>query len=165
MNLLRLGTEVAVLVERVTGRLGWVPPLLARLTAGVVFFQSGLAKLGKLDQVTAFFASLGLPLPGLQAVIASTTELVCGGLLVLGLATRFVAVPLIIIMIVAIRTALWEQVTGLGSLVGLLEFSYIALLVGLAIFGGGAASVDRAVAALIARRETQPRLSGAIKLA
>jgi putative oxidoreductase len=56
-------------------------------------------------------------------------------------------VPLIVTMCVAIRTALWENVTGLGSLVGLLEFSYIALLIWLGTDGPGPASLD----ALIAR--------------
>ena len=67
----------------------------------------------------------------------------CGGLLLLGLATRFAALPLIITMCVAIRTAQWENVDGIGSLVGLLEFSYIALLVWLATDGAGPLSLDR----------------------
>jgi hypothetical protein len=47
---------------------------------------------------------------------------------------------------VAIRTALWENVTGPGSLVGLLEFSYIALLIWLGTDGPGPASLDALIA-------------------
>src|SRR2546426_7646468 len=49
-------------------------------------------------------------------------------------------------MCVAIRTALWEQVDGIGSLVGLTEFAYIALLVWLGTNGAGPLSLDRLVA-------------------
>lgn len=139
--------EVAAdLAERVGRALHWLSPTLARLTVGLVFFQSGWGKLHDLEKVTDYFTELGLPAPAFQAQLASTAEFVCGGLLLLGLATRFAAVPLIIVMCVAIRTALWDQVDGLASLVGLTEFTYIALLVWLATDGGGPLSLDRLIA-------------------
>ncbi len=138
---------LARLAERVGTALRWLSPPVARLTVGLVFFQSGWAKLHDLAQVTDYFTSLGLPNPAFQARLASSAEFICGGLLLLGLATRFAVVPLIITMCVAIRTALWDDVTGLGSLVGLLEFSYLALLVWLGTDGPGPLSLD----ALIAR--------------
>jgi len=49
---------------------------------------------------------------------------------------------------VAIRTAQWENFDGIGSLVGLLEFSYIALLVWLGTDGPGPLSLDRLIARL-----------------
>lgn len=143
------------LAERIGGALRWLSPVLARLTVGVVFFQSGWGKLHSLEQVSGYFADLGLPAPAFQALLASSAEFVCGGLLLLGLATRFAAVPLIITMCVAIRTALWDQVSGLSDLVGLLEFAYIALLFWLATDGGGPLSLDR----LLARLRERP-LSG-----
>jgi putative oxidoreductase len=77
---------------------------------------------------------------------------VCGALLLLGLATRFAAVPLIIVMCVAIRTALWAQIDGLASLVGQLEFAYLALLFWLATYGAGPLSLDRLIANAWRRR-------------
>ncbi|HWP64351.1 MAG TPA: DoxX family protein [Candidatus Limnocylindria bacterium] len=130
------------LSRRVGGALGWLSPLLARLTVGLVFFQAGWGKLHALEQVTGYFTELGLPAPAFQARLASTAEFVCGGLLLVGFATRLAAVPLIVTMVVAIRTALWDQVDGLGSLAGLTEFAYVALLVWLATDGGGPVSVD-----------------------
>lgn len=135
------------LAARLGDSVRWLAAVLARLTVGLVFFQSGWAKLHDLAKVTDYFTELGLPAPAFQAGLASTTEFVCGGLLLVGLATRFAAVPLIVTMCVAIRTALWGQVDGLGSLVGLSEFAYIALLFGLATHGAGALSLD----ALLAR--------------
>ena len=137
---------VAGLAARVGRALWWLSPTLARLTVGLVFFDSGWAKLHDLPKVTNYFADLGIPAPAFQARFASTAEFVCGGLLLLGLATRFAAVPLIIVMCVAIRTALWSQVEGLSTLVGLTEFAYIALLVWLATDGPGPFSLDHLIA-------------------
>jgi putative oxidoreductase len=143
----------ANLAERVGRTLHWAAPTLARLTVGLVFFDSGWGKLHDLEKVTDYFAQLGLPNPAFQARFASTAEFVCGGLLLLGLATRFAAVPLIIVMCVAIRTALWDQVSSLSTLVGLTEFAYIALLFWLATDGGGPLSLDRLIAGMWHREE------------
>jgi putative oxidoreductase len=146
----------AGLAERIGGALAWLSPAVARLTVGLVFFQSGWGKLHSLEQVTNYFTELGLPAPAFQARFASTTEFLCGGLLLLGLATRFAAVPLIITMAVAIRTALWDQVDGLGSLVGLTEFAYVALLLWLATNGAGPLSLDHLLGRLGTRRGARP---------
>lgn len=130
------------LAPRVGTALSWLPPTLARWTVGWVFLQSGWGKLHDLGRVTDFFAALGLPAPAFQAALASTTELVCGTLLLAGLATRFAAVPLMITMTVALRTALWSQIDSLGSLFGLAEFLYIALLLWLSTAGAGPLSLD-----------------------
>jgi putative oxidoreductase len=140
--MLKMFAHATGLAERCGNALQWLSPTVARLTVGLVFFQSGWGKLHDLGQVTEFFASLGLPAPAFQAALASTTEFVCGGLLLAGFATRLAVVPLIITMCVAIRTALWEHVEGISTLVGLLEFSYIALLVWLGTHGPGPLSID-----------------------
>ena len=123
-----------------------VAPALARLTVGMVFLQSGWGKLHDLDKVTHYFTELGLAAPAFQARLVSATEFVCGGLVLVGLATRVAAVPLIVVMCVAIRTALRAQVDGLGGLVGLTEFAYIALLVWLGTNGAGPLSLDGLIA-------------------
>ena len=147
-------TGAVWLAERVGTSLQWLSPTLARLTVGLVFFQSGWGKLHDLDKVTNYFTELGLAAPAFQARLASTAEFVCGGLLLAGFATRFAVVPLIITMCVAIRTALWQQVDGLGSLVGLTEFAYVALLVWLGTHGPGPLSLDELVARRIERSGT-----------
>lgn len=95
-----------------------------------------------LAKVTNYFTELGLPAPAVQATLASTTEFVCGSLLLAGLATRFAAVPLMITMTVALRTALWSQIDSLGSLFGLAEFLYLVLLFWLTTSGAGPLSLD-----------------------
>lgn len=130
------------LANRIGNALSWLSPSLARLTVGWIFFQSGWGKLHDLGKVTDYFVSLGLPAPAFQAELTATTEFVCGTLLLLGLATRLAVVPLTVTMIVAIRTALWDQVDSLGSLFGLAEFLYITLLVWLGTNGAGPLSID-----------------------
>ncbi len=124
-------------------RLAFLGPLLARFTVGVAFIDSGWGKVHNLEKVTAYFTELGIPAPHIQATFVSWVELVCGSLVLLGLGTRLAAVPLICTMIVALITAKASDISGLSDLVGTIEFTYIALLVGLTLSGAGALSLDR----------------------
>ena len=142
----------------VSRHLAWLAPLVARVSVGLVFVSTGSGKLEHLDRVIEFFRSLGIPAPELQAPFVAGTELVGGTLLILGLATRFAAVPLAITMIVAIRTALWGELEGAIDLLGRQEFLYIVLLGWLAIAGAGAVSLD-AIAARVLRMPAAPNAS------
>src|SRR5436309_1511379 len=74
------------------------PFLLAiRLFWGWQFFQAGYGKFfGKgISSVAEFFASLNIPLPYVSAVMAASTEMVGGLLLMIGLASRLTCIPLI----------------------------------------------------------------------
>jgi putative oxidoreductase len=132
-------------------RFQWVGPLLVRASLGAVFATSGWGKLHNLGQVTGFFTELGIPFPGFNAVLASGTELIGGLLLLAGLFTRFAALPLVVTMVVAILTARRPEIDGVASLLGFIEFTYIAALLWLAVSGAGRASLD----ALFARREAK----------
>lgn len=120
----------------------WFAPLVARVTVGYVFLLSGWGKLNNLPKVVESFVGWGIPNADVLAPFVSAVEFGGGILLLLGLCTRIAAVPLAIIMIVAIRTALWEQVDSLETLLGLEEFAYLAIFLWLAISGPGAISVD-----------------------
>ncbi|MGH7898886.1 MAG: DoxX family protein [Candidatus Binatia bacterium] len=129
----------------VAGRLGWLPPLLARITVGWVFAVTGWGKLQNLQAITDYFTELGIPYPELQAPFASATELVCGVLILVGLGTRIASIPLIVVMLVAIATAQWQNVDSMASLLGLVEWAYIAIFVWLAIAGPGPLSLDHVI--------------------
>jgi putative oxidoreductase len=145
------------LVLRVSAALRWLPPTVARLTLGWVFVESGWGKLHNLEKVVGFFTELGIPAPQIQAPLAAATELLCGLLLLFGLATRLASLPLMVVMIVAILTARRSELAGLSELFGFIEFLYIALLLWLAAFGAGPISLDR----IFARKlETNDRPSG-----
>ena len=125
-----------------TQDLDWLGPLVARFTLGVLFVSTGWGKVHSLAKVTAYFSELGIPFPGIQAPMVSFIELIGGALLVIGLATRLAAVPLMGSMAVAILTAQRENLHGLPDLFGLVEWTYFALLLWVALAGPGKISLD-----------------------
>lgn len=125
-----------------TSKLDWAAPLVARITLGVLFVSTGWGKVHDLEKVASFFTELGIPMPHVNAVLVSFVELVGGGLLLLGLASRLSALPLVASMAVAILTAQRENVHGLPDLFGLVEWTYLALLLWIALAGPGKASLD-----------------------
>jgi putative oxidoreductase len=136
-----------------TSRLDWAAPLVARVTLGVLFASTGWGKVHDLDKVASFFSDLGIPMPHANAVMVSFVELVGGGLLLIGLGTRLAALPLMASMAVAILTAQRESVHGLPDLFGLVEWTYLALLLWLALAGPGKASLDHV---LLSRKRRAP---------
>ncbi len=127
-------------------KIAFLPPLLARLALGVAFAASGWGKAHNLERVTGFFTELKIPMPGLNAVVVSYSELICGTLLVLGLASRLATVPLLVSMTVALLTAKAAEIHGFVDLFGELELTYLLLLVYVAILGPGPVALDRLVA-------------------
>lgn len=123
----------------------WFPPSITRLVVGWVFVSSGWGKLHNLEGVVQFFRDLGIPAPELQAPFVAGTELVCGALLLAGLATRLAALPLIAVMAVALATALRDRIEALPDLFGLSEFLYAVLLASLVVLGAGPYSLDALV--------------------
>jgi putative oxidoreductase len=126
----------------------WTARLVVRLGVGLMFFGGALKKVANLDDFVAYFASLGIPLPGLQAPLVATIELLGGIALMVGLATRPAALTLAGTMVVALLTAAipehhisfgWQ---GLLDFLYLPEFLLLVLLVWLAMAGAGKASVD-----------------------
>lgn len=81
---------------------GWT--VLVRLMVGlVVFFPEGLQKLIYPEILGAGrFATIGTPYPEVMGPFVGVVETVCGVLIIAGLLTRLAAIPLVIIMIVAI---------------------------------------------------------------
>jgi uncharacterized membrane protein YphA (DoxX/SURF4 family) len=81
---------------------GWT--ILIRFLVGlVVFFPEGIQKLAFPDILgTGRFANVGIPFPEFMGPFVGVVETICGALIILGLLTRLAAIPLIIIMIVAI---------------------------------------------------------------
>lgn len=81
-----------------------IPPLAFRLLLSYVFFGPAMMKLGDISSTTMWFDSLGIPLPTLNAYLATFTETAGFVLLFIGLGTRLISVPLIFTMIVAFFT-------------------------------------------------------------
>lgn len=86
-----------------------IPSLLLRLYLAPVLMQAGWTKFKSFDDTAAWFGNpdwgLGLPFPELLTFLAASTELVGGALLLLGLFTRLISIPLMFTMLVAAFTA------------------------------------------------------------
>jgi len=150
MTLLQaLRTRALAILER----LRWLAPLLGRLAVGLLFMSTGWGKVHSIPKVTAFFESLHIPAPGLNAVVVGYSELIGGTLLVVGLATRLAALPLIVSMVVAILTAKLPDLHNLFDLVGFDEFTYLVVLVMIVIIGPGAVALDHLLAARLRTAE------------
>lgn len=79
--------------------------VLIRLMVGAVFLSEGVQKFLYSSELGAGrFARIGLPMPELLGPFVGTVEMICGTLVLVGLATRLAVVPLLTIMAVAIAT-------------------------------------------------------------
>jgi len=125
--------------------------LCIRLYWGWQFFLTGKGKLMNLDRTTNFFASIHIPQPHLNAIMAGSTECFGGLLLLLGLGSRIITVPLIITMVVAYLTTEQEALKVLYSdpdkFVSAAPFQFMLTAITVLIFGPGCFSLD----ALLAR--------------
>ena len=120
----------------------WLGPLAVRITVGVVFMGTGWTKLHNLPAITKNFTALGIPAPEILTPFVSGVEFFGGILLLVGLLTRFAAVPLMVVMVVAIVSAKLGDIDGIETLLGFEEVSYFVMFAWLAIAGPGPVSID-----------------------
>jgi putative oxidoreductase len=79
--------------------------ILMRVMVACVFLSEGIQKFLFSDSLgVGRFIKIGIPLPEITAPFIGVVEIVCGGLILLGLFTRLASIPLIINMLVAIST-------------------------------------------------------------
>lgn len=85
-----------------------MPLLLLRLYLAPIFIQAGWNKLNAFDNTVQWFGNtewgLGLPMPELMVGLAAGTEFIGGWLLLIGLFTRLVSLPLALTMVIAALT-------------------------------------------------------------
>ncbi len=125
------------------------PPsvLIIRLMVGLVFLSEGIQKfLFPADLGVGRFAKIGIPSPDVLAPFVGGVEVVCGTLLILGLLTRLAAVPLLVVILVAIATTkipmLFEKGFWVMAHEGRTDFSMLMGLLFLLIAGAGPWSLD-----------------------
>ncbi|BDY04791.1 DoxX family protein [Ferrimonas sp. YFM] len=98
---------------RATQSLEGLAPLALRLYLAPVFIQAGYNKLSHFEDTAAWFGNpdwgLGLPFPEVMAALAAGTEFFGGILLIVGLFTRLISIPLMVTMLVAAFAVHWEN--------------------------------------------------------
>lgn len=130
--------------------------LLIRLYWGYDFFQTGMGKLNNLDRTAEFFLSLNIPFPYFNAAAAGSTEIVCGILLMIGLASRYASLPLIVILSAAYATDDYEALsnifTDIESFVDATPFRHLLASLIVLVFGAGKISIDAIIASYFRNR-------------
>lgn len=118
-------------------------PLVVRLGLGFLLIAHGLDKFDTgLDNVGDAFDGWGVPLPDISATFVALFEVVGGIALVVGIATRYVALGMIGILIGAMVFVKFEM----GVLGGYeTDVAYIAGLASLVASGPGSVSVDHVI--------------------
>lgn len=89
--------------------------VLVRMIVGAVFLSEGIQKfLFPRELGAGRFERVGLPLPEVLGPLVATVETAAGALVLLGLATRLAAIPLLAIMVVALATTKWPILVERG---------------------------------------------------
>ncbi|MBI2368022.1 MAG: DoxX family protein [Deltaproteobacteria bacterium] len=122
--------------------------LILRVGTGVIFMPHGYPKMtgrgtkgkGGRDHLTQSLAQMGLPFPFAFAVLVGASEFFGGLLLILGLQTRWAALALAFVMLVATGRVLAQR-----GFVGEADFpfSLLVAVLALALLGGGTISVEQ----------------------
>ena len=123
------------------------PLLLAiRLYWGWHFFLTGRGKLMNAAKVTEFFQSLHIPFPAFNVYLAGGTECLGGLLLLIGLGSRLISLPLIFTMVIAYLTAEIDTVKHIFSdpdkFISADPFLFMLAAFMVLAFGPGKFSVD-----------------------
>ena len=117
--------------------------LLARLAVAYGFYEPAIKKWQDIDSIAAWFGSMGIPFPTLNAYMAATTEALGVVLLTLGLFTRLISVPLMIVMLVAITTVHLAHGFSAGDNGFEIPLYYMLFLFIFASHGAGKFSLDQ----------------------
>lgn len=111
-----LAQGFARLQEGLFSRLAYLDglaPLALRVFLFFPLWMAGTQKLAGIENTIEWFGNpdwgLGLPFPTLLAYLAAYTEALGALLLLIGLATRWISIPLMVTMLVAIFAVHWDQ--------------------------------------------------------
>ena len=120
-------------------------------------FDTGKGKLSNIGKVSEWFASLGIPLPTLNAYFIDSLECFGSSLLIIGLASRPLSLLIVISMTVAYLVADFEAVSNIFSdpdkFVKADPFPFLLTALIVLVFGPGLFSIDALLKQILRRRE------------
>ncbi len=123
-----------------------IPLLLIRLILAYGFYGPAMMKVKDVGAIAEWFTSINIPMPTFNAYLATYTEVLGFIFLTLGFATRFISIPLIITMIVAIKTTHWENGFNASDNGYEIPLYYMIMLLTLLFIGPGRVSLDYFIA-------------------
>lgn len=135
-------TQCCTCFEKITDKLKDLPPLIFRAILVYGFYGPAKTKLSNIGAVAEWFGQMGIPLPTLNAYMAVTTEISGVILLTLGLATRLISIPMMFVMLVAIKTVHFKNGFSCGDNGYEVPFYYLCMLFYLLVNGAGRISLD-----------------------
>ncbi|WP_373032776.1 DoxX family protein [Sulfurovum sp.] len=130
------------ITKNILGKGQSVSLLLARLTVAYGFYEPAMQKWSDISSVAEWFGTLGIPFPTLNAYLAASTELLGVVLLTLGLFTRLISLPLMVVMVVAITTVHLTHGFSAGDNGFEIPLYYLLFLALFASLGAGKFSLD-----------------------
>ncbi len=116
--------------------------LLARFVVAYGFYDPAMQKWSDIGSVATWFESIGIPFPTLNAYMAASTEFIGVILLTLGLFTRLISIPLMVVMVVAITTVHLAHGFSAGNNGFEIPLYYMLFLAIFATHGSGKFSLD-----------------------
>jgi uncharacterized membrane protein YphA (DoxX/SURF4 family) len=119
-----------------------------RLSVGLIFLTQGILKYTDPNMGVGRFTRIGFPHPWFTAHFVGAFEIVCGALVLVGLATRVAVIPLLAVICTAIATTKLPELTrpnqGFWFMVSdaRTDFSMLMSLLFLLCSGAGLWAVD-----------------------
>jgi putative oxidoreductase len=128
--------------NKVAAKLKGSSLLALRLILAYGFYKPAMMKFNKTENVVKFFTKSEIPFPTFNVYLAGFTEILGVVLLVLGLGTRYIAVPLMFTMFVAIYTVHWKNGFSAGDNGFQIPLYFLIMLFVLLSNGSGKLSID-----------------------
>jgi putative oxidoreductase len=138
-------TKVCKIISEKTESLKSLPPLLLRLVLAYGFWGPAKMKWNNIDGIVEWFEGMGMPFPTLNAYLATGTEMAGVFLLTLGLFTRLISIPLMIVMLVAIFSVHYANGFEAANNGFEIPLYYLLMLFTITINGGGKLSLDNII--------------------
>eukprot|EP01133_Synstelium_polycarpum_P002867 gene2867-3293_t len=138
MKIISTYTRLQVLLKKIE----FLPLLLIRFILAYGFYSPAKMKWSDINAIGEWFGSIGVPAPYLNAYLAASTEALGVLLLILGLGTRLISIPLMVTMVVAIVTVHLANGFEAGQNGFEIPLYYLIMLFTLFVFGPGKASLD-----------------------
>lgn len=117
--------------------------LILRIATGLIFLVAGYSKLTGIEGITGLLTGLGFPLPGILAWLLALVEFFAGVALILGIYTRYAAIPLVVVAVVSTIVVyaggMPNSDGGFGA--ARLDIMLLASTLALVFTGGGKCSI------------------------